>query len=79
MLRMRIELVPFGREEEKATLATMLVSNVGGGMHTGSYAVEFTSDKDGKLTCVIRAFPRTRLHAVHLVARALKQLGYVEP
>jgi len=79
MLRMRIELVPFGREEDKTTLATMLLSNVGGGMHTGSYAVEFTSDKDGKRTCEIRGFPRTRLHAVHLVARALQQLGYVEP
>lgn len=79
MLRMRIELVPFGREEERMTLATMLVSNVGGGSHTGSYAVEFTSDKDGERTCVIPAFPRTRLHAVHLIARALKQLGYVYP
>lgn len=77
MLRMTIELVPFGREEERMVLATMNVSNVSiGGMHSGNYAVELTSDKDGRRTCTIRDFRRSRLHAVHLIARALNLLGY---
>lgn len=58
----------------------MSVSNVPvGDMHSGHYAVDLTSDKDGRRTCTIRDLPRTSLHAVHLIARALKQHGYVEP
>lgn len=77
MLRMTIELVPFGQEEAKVTLATMVIGNdASGDMHTGNYLVELSCDKDGKRTGSIRNFPRRRLHAVHLVATALKQLGY---
>ena len=39
MLRITIELVPFGEEEEATTISELCIANVGGTQHTADYEV----------------------------------------
>jgi hypothetical protein len=62
MLRVTIELVPYGVESEARKIATMLIANDGTGDHrTGNYGYAFNyTDRSGDIaTGVIKNFPRS--------------------
>lgn len=46
MLRITIELVPFGIEEESKKIGEMVIANVSGSNHNAEYISAYTSDKD---------------------------------
>lgn len=61
MLRITIELVPFGVEDEAHKIATMLIANDGTGTHkTGNYAYayEYADRPDDPEIGIITRFPR---------------------
>lgn len=63
MLRVTIELVPFGDEEEASRIATMLIGNDGtGDRKHGSYAYAYNySDRpDDPVSGTITRFPRSQ-------------------
>lgn len=72
MLRVTLEIVPFGIEERKRTIGTMKIGNVGGNHATGDYEVTRITD-DKVDTCGIHSFERRR-RAWALVMEALKVL-----
>lgn len=78
MLVVKLELWPANPAKPHKTLGVMRISNQGGlaGDTTGNYkvAVDSVVKEDWK-TGEVLGFPRTRLHAWHLVARALKAAG----
>ena len=74
MLRVTVELLPFGVESKRRTLGTVLITNDGSGSATsGNYDVKVLSS-NGRITRRGRVtrFPRKRLGAVQLLLQALK-------
>ena len=47
MLRIKIELVPYGNENQARILHTVFVGNTGGSMETGNYSVWVDDDPRG--------------------------------
>ena len=75
MLRVTIELVPFGDEDRAKRIATMLIANDGtGNWNTGNYAYSLTyTDRDADVaTGTIKNFPRS-LGAWSLVKKILNK------
>ena len=76
MLRVTIELVPWGIESRAKVIATGTIANTGTGTPTsGDYRIELRDAagrkwKSGNVT----GFPRKRLLAWHLLYRALEKL-----
>jgi hypothetical protein len=76
MLRVTIELVPWGIESRAKVIATGTIANTGTGTPTsGDYRIELRDAagrkwKSGSVT----GFPRKRLLAWHLLYRALEKL-----
>lgn len=70
MLRVTIEIVPYGQEADKRVLDVLVIGNDGTGTeHVGNYRYEFGSDhKKGE----IKAFPRAK-GFWSLICRILKQ------
>ncbi len=76
MLRITVELLPFGNEARKRTLATGTITNLGTGSKTqGNYFADFR-DAAGRpwRHCTVTGFPRKRLLAWDLLYRVLKNL-----
>lgn len=76
MLRVTVELLPYGLEAGKRTLAVGYISNDGTGTHTvGNYRVNLRDAAGRKWkTGAITNFPRTRLLAWDLLYRCLAKL-----
>jgi len=75
MLRVTIELVPFGVEAEARKIGTMVIANDGtGSSRVGNYAYAFTyADRDAEVaTGTIKNFPRS-LGAWSLVRKILNK------
>jgi hypothetical protein len=78
MLRVTIELVPFGDESRARKIATMLIANDGTGDHrTGNYGYAFQYDdrSNDVATGVIKNFPRAS-GAWSLVKRILNNNSF---
>lgn len=45
MLRVIVEIVPFGNERDSRTLAVMEIGNVGGDSELGDYTVRFVDER----------------------------------
>jgi len=76
MLRVTIELVPFGVEADAKVIATGIIGNDGTGTHTtGNYRI-LLRDAAGRKwkSGAIIGFPRTRLLAWDLLYRCLAKL-----
>ena len=76
MIRVTIELLPFGYEKNKKTLGTAIISNTGTGtLSKGNYKFKLMNKmksrtwKEGK----IYDFPRLSLNVWHLLYRVLKE------
>ena len=76
MLRVTIELVPWGVESRAKVIATGTIANTGTGTPTsGDYRIELRDAAGRKWkTGHIEGFPRKRLLAWDLLYRALKKL-----
>lgn len=74
MLRVTIELVPWGLESQKRVLATAEIINDGSGTRTRGNYVFRLFDRAGRLwkSGRVEGFPRQRLLAFDLLFRALK-------
>jgi len=76
MLRVTIELVPYGIEDRKRTLATAIIANDGSGsQERGNYTCIFS--QSGRPTqkwrhAVVQGFRRLRKGSWHLLLEALK-------
>lgn len=77
MLRVRIELVPYGQEDRARTLQTLTIANVGGTEERGEYRCQMEMP-GGVLTTYLRDWPRLERDAAALVHEALSRLGYGE-
>ena len=76
MIRVTVELVPYGFEESKRVLGQLLISNnLTRTKESGNYNVRMLN-AEGTLTkeATIEGFPRQRLGAYYLLLRALKEL-----
>ena len=75
MLRITIELVPWGVESCAKVIATGKIVNTGTGSPTqGSYRIELCDAAGRKWRCgIIAGFPRKRLLAWDLLYRALEK------
>ena len=76
MLRVTIELVPWGMESQKRTLATADIINDGSGTKSsGNYNFRL-DDKAGRVwkSGRVEGFPRKRLLAFDLLFRALNNV-----
>lgn len=82
MLRVTIELVPFGLESRKSTIGVVEIANDGSGdTTTGNYEVTLSKEppiakkrgvwKKGE----VKGFPRLKLGPYDLLYRALKSCG----
>ncbi len=75
MLRITIELLPYGSEAHKKHLGTMEIANDGtGGLSTGNYNVRLSKRGQPKTLWKVGrvlGFPRKRLGAYDLMLRAL--------
>lgn len=61
MLRVKIELVPYGNEEEAHTIATMLIANDASGDYKHGnygYAYDYSDRPDDPVVGLVRRFPR---------------------
>lgn len=78
MIRVTVEMVPFGIEAHKRIIGTAIISNDGTGDHlSGNYKVSVgygAKEKWKKGT--VKDFPRKRLNAWHLLSRALNNVLY---
>lgn len=77
MLRVTVEMVPFGVESRKHTIGQLLlINNATGTIDTGNYDIELrTYKQNGKESLSktkIKNFPRTVFGAWDLIYRALK-------
>lgn len=80
MLRITVELVPHGQEENKRTIATGTIINDGtGNLYKGNYIAEFKVDKyniTGKpiiFTSKVQGFPRIK-NVWSLVCEAISNI-----
>ena len=73
MLRITLEMVPFGVENAKRTIGTMEIANVGGTDKFGQYSVSMESDHVSGVQRIER-FDRRR-GAWALVSTALRKFG----
>lgn len=76
MVKVTIELWPFGSEMGKKHLGTLLISNdVSGDESKGNYKCRFFNKAGRKWRkCFVRGFPRKRLLAWDLLYRALREV-----
>lgn len=81
MIRVTVELLPYGRESDKRTLAVGEIANTGiGTSKSGYYRCRFGrvgthSPLNGRSSEVV-CFPRKRLNVWHLLARALRNADF---
>jgi hypothetical protein len=74
MLRVTLEMVPFGQEDRKRTIGVLEVSNIGVNEDLGDYLIELEEpDKSGVEVEYIKKYPRSK-GAWTLVRRALQRL-----
>lgn len=75
MLRVTLEMVPFGQEATKRTIGVIEISNIGGDSNYGKYEASLLSDEDtsGKKDVFIDCFERSN-GAWSLVRRAISKL-----
>lgn len=75
MLKVTVELLPGGREEDKKLLGTVLIANIGGTETQGRYLGSVWG-KRGRYVgqTEIKKFPRKRLLAWDLVYRVLRNV-----
>mgnify|MGYP001580238924 CR=1 FL=1 len=76
MLRVTIELVPFGIENQKRTLGTLIIANDGTGTPTrGNYEAHFYSRNNRRSHKVytVHGFPRQTKSAWNLIWRLLNE------
>ena len=76
MLRVTIELVPFGVESQKRTLGNLIIANDGTGTATrGNYKAVFFSRVGHRYhrEYAVRGFPRQTKSAWNLLHRILKE------
>ena len=76
MLRVTIELLPWGREADKRTIAVGTITNLGTGSPTSGNCFIDLRDAAGCRWkhCTLTGFPRKRLLSWDLLYRALKNL-----
>ena len=79
MLRVTIELIPYGQEGEARTLQMLTIMNTGGTAERGTYLYTF-DDGNGGLPGLsigrIENWPRPERDAAALVHEALSRMGY---
>lgn len=77
MVRVTVELIPFGREEGKRTLGVLEIANTGeGDEHVGHYRYTLRGRLDKKMSAGrIEGWPRLRRHVWDLVTRVLRDDG----
>jgi len=75
MLRVTLEIVPFGIESVKRTIGTLEISNVGGNHKVGSYSVTATDRDGGKHFAQIERYRRGR-GGWNLVKKALQIIKF---
>lgn len=77
MLRVTLEIVPYGIEERKRTIGELTIGNISPGFNPhqelGDYKFKITNDSDGKVEMKFRKWPR-RLGAWQLVQAILQLL-----
>lgn len=77
MLRVTIELLPYGQEDKARTLQTLTIMNVGGTAERGTYICTLTDEFPFPVcTDVIEDWPRLERDAAALVHEALSRMGY---
>lgn len=78
MLRLTLEIVPFGQEACKRSLGTVEISNIGGTIKHGNYRVQSLLSLPTlggmREECLIKRYPRDK-GAWKLVQIALKKLS----
>jgi hypothetical protein len=78
MLRIRIELLPYGHEKWRATVAHATIANMGGNDEVGHYSVTFEEkQRDGfieKFVSRVESFERLEKGPWELLYRALHQV-----
>lgn len=70
MLRVTLEMIPFGKDSMAREIGTMEIANVGGTGALGDYRVKLKTVKGPQLTTKIVSFQRSR-GAWNLVKEAL--------
>lgn len=77
MIRITVELVPFGIEERAHVIAKGTIANDGTGTHNhGNYVCELRSAKRGNRLMgrgMVAGFPRKRLNVWHLIKLCLQE------
>lgn len=82
MIRVTVDLVPFGFEHRKRTLGIIQIANVGGDRNTGHYNVTQLSRPSEEGTCrvvkkgEVNNHPRLRKSVWNLIAKALRSVGH---
>jgi len=76
MIRITVELVPFGFEQRKRIIGTATIVNDGSGTQThGNYSYEFVSRRGVRWRSgVIGGFPRKRRNVWELLRRCLDSI-----
>ena len=71
MLRIKIELVPYGKEDLTRQIGSVIISNDGTGTHTvGNYKYTL-SDETGSIKGELKEFKRVKGNAFHLLRDVL--------
>lgn len=78
MIRVTVELVPWGDETQKRTIATADITNVGGDDAWGEYRAEFHGETPGPRPMArtfVKRFARKQENVWRLIHEALFQWG----
>lgn len=77
MLRATIDLIPHGQEDQRRTLQTLEIVNVGGTRESGRYHCELMNAA-GQVIAegAVTGWPRREREPAALVHEALRRLGY---
>lgn len=77
MLRIKIDLVPYGDESRVRTLQTLTIANTGGTEVRGEYDCVLRDGEGNRLRHArLTNWPRLGRDAAALVHEALRQMGY---
>lgn len=79
MIRVRIELVPFGQEHRAETLQLLTIANIGGTHDMGEYECVLHGRSNLLAKAYVSEWPRLEKDAAALVHEALTLMGYGMP
>lgn len=70
MIRVTVEMVPFGNEKRKRLIGTAEIKNIGGNLNEGAYTVDVVEEGKPSQSAYVGNFRRTQ-GAWALIAKAL--------